>query len=98
MGSTDTLDATDPENFGTTIAGSRWFDGDPDISRKRMVPVRERWRCPMEACDGEMRFNGSVWPTGRQGYHHTCNECGFTAAIRGKKYPRITHVEPNQTP
>lgn len=93
-------DTEEAEEYGTSIGGalgkaSRWFDGEPDVSRERVVPVRERWWCPMSDCDGEMTFNGSTWPTGRPGYHHTCGECGFTAAVRGKKYPRITHVPPD---
>lgn len=83
----------DHEKFGASIAGSRWFNVEPRIEEKRMVPVQQRWLCPIEECEGEMVFNGMTWPTGDPGYHHTCSKCGFTAAIRGATYPQVVHVE-----
>lgn len=65
---------------GETIAGSRWFKGVPTVV---IVESEVAWHCPTTDCDGVMKFNGSVWPTGVPGYHHTCTVCGFTAAIKG---------------
>lgn len=79
--------------FGEPCGGSRWFSGTLKIDKKRMVPVQLRWMCPIDDCDGEMKFNGMTWPTGDTGYHHSCNKCGFTAAIRGERYPRIGYEE-----
>jgi len=42
--------------------------------------------CPV-CKDGEMKFNGYTWPANPEGYHHTCNKCGVTKAIRSRKYP-----------
>ena len=66
--------------FGDTIAGSRWFNGAPSVSVSGGEVV---WNCPSTGCNGHMRFNGSVWATGSPGYHHTCTNCGFTAALKG---------------
>ncbi len=79
--------------FGETIAGSRWFNAEPSLTQVEMVPVRQTWICP--ACDGtgEMISTGGAWLTNPPGYHHTCNKCGFTAALRGgKQYPSISYV------
>jgi hypothetical protein len=81
------------EKFGGTISGSRWFKGEPKITTKRMYPVQARWLCPIEGCDGEMKYAGWTWPVNPPGYHHTCHVCGFTAAIHGKKYPCTEYVE-----
>ena len=80
-----------PEDFGTTIAGSRWFNSEPKIVERLMVPIQERWLCPMDSCGGEMKFNGSTWPMSDPGYHHTCTKCEFTAAISSARYPRVTY-------
>ena len=77
------------EKFGASCGGSRWFNAEPKIEERRMVPVQQRWICPIDGCGGEMNFNGMVWPTGDPGNHHTCNKCGFTAAIWNGKYPQI---------
>ena len=79
------------DKFGSPCGGSRWFNSEPKITERVMVPVEEHWSCPVENCDGEMKFNGMTWPTGNPGYHHTCDKCGFTAAISGKRYPRIAY-------
>lgn len=82
------------EQFGNTIAGSRWFKGEPQITRRVMRPVQERWLCPHDGCDGEMLSSGWNWPTNPPGYHHTCTVCGFTAApMSGQHFPRITYEE-----
>ena len=78
---------TNAEDFGSTIAGSRWFNREPEIERVVVEPVMEIWRCPMEGCGGEMKNNGFVWPSYPPGYHHTCDKCGFTAAIKTGPYP-----------
>lgn len=39
-----------------------------------------------------MKHNGQAWMTYPEGYHHTCDKCRFTAVIRGKKYPAMTHI------
>ncbi|WP_241299363.1 hypothetical protein [Burkholderia stabilis] len=66
--------------FGDPIAGSRWFNGVPTVALSDGEVV---WNCPATKCDGTLKFNGSIWPTGTPGYHHTCTSCGFTAAIKG---------------
>lgn len=69
------------EQFGATIAGSRWFNGAPKVelaSDGRVV-----WKCSTTGCDGEMLYTGADWPTGTPGHHHECNSCGFRAAIKG---------------
>jgi hypothetical protein len=81
----------DADRFGQPIAGSRWFNGEPNVTRDAMIPVRLRWLCPIESCGGEMIFNGMTWPTGDPGYHHTCNKCEFTAAVHGRRYPSIAY-------
>ena len=85
------------EKFGNSCGGSRWFKGEPKIEEQRMIPVNQRWICPIDGCGGEMKFNGMTWPTGSPGYHHSCNKCEFTAAIHGAKYPRMTYV-PDERP
>ncbi|MDO5947990.1 hypothetical protein [Burkholderia cepacia] len=65
---------------GEAIAGSRWFEGVPSVG---IVDREVVWHCPTTGCEGVMKFNGSVWPTGVPGYHHTCTACAFTAAIKG---------------
>lgn len=79
--------------FGAACAGSRWFRGEPNLKKTPMRPVNVTWPCPVTPCDGEMRFNGMMWPTGDPGYHHTCTKCGFKAAIKGNKYPSIRYEE-----
>jgi len=74
-----------------------WFDGDPEISQTPVKTVREQWICPKKGCGGEMIFNGMSWPTSTPGYHHTCNTCEYTTAVRGVRYPRITHVTISET-
>jgi hypothetical protein len=78
------------DKFGTAIGGARWFNGEPAITETPMVPVQLRWLCPIDDCGGEMKFNGMVWPTGQPGYHHSCDKCGFTAAVHGK-FPRVEY-------
>lgn len=78
--------------FGNTIAGSRWFTGEPELRRQRKIPVEVRWICPHDGCGGEMKLNGSVWPMSNPGYHHTCDKCGFTAAVHAR-YPRIEYED-----
>lgn len=85
------------EKFGNSCGGSRWFNAEPKLEERRMVPVQQRWMCPIDVCGGEMKFNGMTWPTGNPGYHHTCDKCGFTAAIHGAKYPRMAYV-PDERP
>ncbi len=75
------------ETFGSTITGSRWFNQTPNVactSDRRVV-----WRCPAQDCFGEMVQTGIVWPTGDPGYHHECNLCGFTAAIKGAVFGQL---------
>lgn len=81
------------EKFGAQCGGSRWFEGDPTIVEKPVVMVRVVWPCPVQGCAGEMKFNGMTWPTGDPGYHHTCTQCRFTAAIRGHQYPGVEYRE-----
>ena len=80
------------EKFGSPImtsqGPSRWFRGEPEISEVHMATFEQRWMCPMDNCNGEMQYNGSQWPMSPPGYHHTCTECGFTAALCGVSYPR----------
>lgn len=68
-----------------------WHSGEPKIREEPVRPVRERWMCPKEGCVGEMVFNGTTWMTCDPGYHHTCSECGHTAAVRGATYPRVVY-------
>ena len=65
--------------IGTWDRLSGWFKGEPEIAGGR-------WSCPAEGCAGHMVANGFVWPTFDPGYHHTCDACGFTAAIHEHKY------------
>ena len=84
---------SNPDDFGTPIGGTRWFNGEPTLSESPVQTIRQRWICPMSDCGGEMVFNGFTWPTGNPGYHHTCNKCAFTAAVHGVKYPRVTYKD-----
>lgn len=86
------LEADPHAKFGATIAGSRWFTGEPATTRQRVHTYVERWPCPVEDCAGEMVFNGASWGTNPPGCHHTCTACGFTAATRGVTYPRTITV------
>jgi len=83
------------KRFGTaigTVNGTcRWFNGKPRVVGAEVKTVRERWLCPLEGCSGEMVSTGMMWPTGPGGYHHTCTECGLTAALSGVEYPRIVY-------
>jgi len=80
------------EKFGRGISlgfidgYSRWFNQEPDIHIS--LDGDKMWPCPIEGCIGEMKYNGGAWPMSPMGYHHTCDKCGFTAALRGKKYPQ----------
>lgn len=78
------------EQFGKTITGSRWFNQEPEIVERPVRTFEQRWLCPMDECSGQMVYNGMSWPMNPPGYHHTCSECGFTAAIHGKRYPLTT--------
>ena len=78
--------------FGKQCANSRWFRGEPLLIERPVRTYEQRWMCPVKPCDGEMRYNGMMWPTADPGYHHTCSKCGFTAAITGAQYPR-TRIE-----
>ena len=73
---------------------SRWFRGEPNIVRTQVVPVMERWMCPIENCTGEMKSTGGAWPVHPMGYHHKCDQCGFTAALSGVEYPKISYSFP----
>jgi len=70
-----------------------WFGGEPNIQQEPKRPVLSRWICPQDGCGGEMKFNGMTWPMNPPGYHHTCDKCGFTAALSGRHYPTIEYVE-----
>ncbi len=91
---------SNPEHdaFGSPIGGTRWFNTEPTIEREPLIPMHASWRCPISDCGGEMKFNGMTWPTGNPGYHHTCDKCEFTAAVRGKKYPCIEYLERGTAP
>ena len=95
-----------PEHFGKSIlvagtgGSSRWFRGEPFVTRENVAPEIVRWMCPMTDCGGEMRDTGREWVASTQlvgtsgpGHHHECDRCLFTAAIRGPKYPRIEYPE-----
>ena len=92
LNQSDRDSAVEHEQFGSSIGGSRWFNQNPNVSRKEVKTFREIWTCPIDGCEGEMVFNGLIWPTGQPGYHHTCKKCGFTAAIHDK-FPRIEIVD-----
>lgn len=50
----------------------------------------------MDECDGEMKFNGKVWAatsTTPVGFHHTCEKCGFTAAVPNVRFPYVDYEE-----
>lgn len=79
------------DKFGEANGNTRWFHGTVRPQRKLVQTFQEIWSCPVTPCDGEMIYNGMMWPTGDPGFHHTCNKCGFTAAIHGAKYPRMTN-------
>lgn len=79
--------------IGTPVGVSEWFNDEPKIARKEVRTFIERWMCPQENCEGEMRDAGFSWSTNPPGYHHTCNKCGYTAAMSGKRYPRTIHEE-----
>lgn len=75
------------ETFGSTNVKSRWFNQAPTVewsADRRVV-----WKCPTKDCFGEMVQTGMVWPTGDPGYHHQCNLCGFTAAIKGAVFGEV---------
>lgn len=78
--------------FGEPISGSRWFTGEMRILRKRKIPVIVRWLCPYPDCEGEMQPNGTIWPTGDPGIHHTCAVCGFTAAVHDR-FPKVEYED-----
>ncbi len=85
--------SSNPDDFGSPIAGSRWFNGEPAIERVQVDTFVERWRCPLDGCGGEMHPNGFVWSTNPPGIHHTCDACGFTAVPRaGARFPRTITV------
>lgn len=75
--------------YGEENSGSRWFAGEPTIERAPVRPVMLRWRCPIDG--GEMVSAGWTWPTFEPGYHHTCDRCGFTAALSGQRFPRVEY-------
>jgi hypothetical protein len=79
------------DKFGAEISGSRWFNDTPDLVETPVTSVRVTWPCPVTGCGGEMKFNGETWLTSAPGYHHTCDRCGFTAALRWKKYPTVEY-------
>lgn len=82
------------EDFGQTINGSRWFNREPNVKKDYNVrPVAMHWECPMDGCDGEMRYVGMDWPTSPMGHHHECNVCHFRAAIPHRKFPYIEFEE-----
>jgi len=89
---TEGIPERNPEHdkFGNYCAGSRWFNGEPEVTCKPVVPRRATWGCPIDGCNGTMEFNDMSRLTG---YHHTCTQCGFTAAIKHKKYPCITYED-----
>lgn len=70
----------------------QWFNSEPEISRREMTPVEENWNCPTVGCCGVMVATGERWATSTPGYFHKCTACGFAAALRGEKYPRIIYV------
>lgn len=84
------------DKFGDEIGGSRWFKGEANIVSKVVVSIEEKWICPIAGCGGEMEFNGMTWPCNPPGFHHTCDICGFTAAISGKRYPTIVYRASDQ--
>jgi len=82
------MDDEKHNEFGAPCGNSRWFNQEPVIEVTPVQSVMERWYCPIDGCSGQMHHNGIMWPTGNPGYHHVCDECGFTAAITGAAYPR----------
>lgn len=78
-----TVEPDEWKKFGDPVTGSRWFRGVPAVEVRAGEVV---WACPTAECNGSMEFNGSAWPTGSYGYHHTCSECGFAAAIHGARF------------
>lgn len=94
------MSESEHEQFGSTIGsiggGSRWFNREPEVRRTEVKTYRETWMCPCDGCHGEMEFNGHTWPTGDPGYHHTCSNCEFTAAVHAC-YPRVV-TQPAEDP
>ncbi len=68
--------------FGSRCGTSRWFEGTPEVVVLDGFVV---WRCPT-GCGGHMGYNGADWMTVPVGHHHTCDVCGFTAAIKAAKF------------
>lgn len=67
---------------------SRWFHGEPVIDEREVKTFAQSWPCPVGGCEGEMIANGMTWPMNPPGYHHTCNQCSFTAALSNQQFPR----------
>lgn len=45
----------------------KWFNAEPDISRREMIPVEENWNCPTVGCCGVMAATGERWLTATPG-------------------------------
>ena len=46
-----------------------------------------------DACEGEVIWTGESVPGGMK-HFHTCNRCGHTRTILGRRYPRQMTVRP----
>lgn len=79
------------ETFGSTTVKSRWFNQVPKV--ELTADRRVVWKCPTKDCFGEMVQTGMVWPTGQPGYHHQCNLCGFTAAVKGAVFGELESAD-----
>lgn len=73
-----------------------WFHDAPKLTMTPVQPVRVTWQCPQENCDGQMIYNGNMWPSNPEGYHHTCSKCGISLAMPGQCYPSIQFVDNDQ--
>jgi len=58
---------------------AKWFSGEID-------ELDGDWICPEDGCDGKMYFNGRVWASFPAGYHHDCETCGASYALKEMRY------------
>lgn len=70
---------------------TEWLQSPLNVTATPCTTYIERAHCPRPECDGELHYTGLMWTTAPAGYHHKCNKCDHTVAIRAHKFPR--HIQ-----
>lgn len=70
-------------------------DREKQFRDETVKPVKRRWMCATNGCDGEMRSTGQGMTTMDTHWLHRCDECGREEWAE-RNYPTIVYLPSEQ--